>query len=54
MAHTQERTAEQIADAITETIGGYPDNGATRPKVERGGHLNDVEWAAQIARSKKE
>ena len=49
-AHIRRQVAEEIATAITEIIGGYPDNGATRPKRERGAHLNDAEWAAHIAR----
>lgn len=43
-------TAERIANRIDTTIGGYPDNDVERPKVERGEHLNDREWAASIAR----
>jgi hypothetical protein len=53
-ARVRSRVAEEIADGIETTIGGYPDNDAERPKVERGGHLNDVQWAAQIARGRKE
>jgi hypothetical protein len=41
---------EEIASAIEETIGGYPGNGAERPKVEVGQHVNDAQWAARIAR----
>ncbi|MFI7628431.1 hypothetical protein [Microbispora rosea] len=48
--HIRAAVAEEIATAITQIIGGYPDNGATRPKAEWGGHLNDAEWAAHLAR----
>jgi len=54
VARARSRVAEEIATEIETTIGGYPDNEVKRPKVERGGHLNDAQWAAQIARSKKE
>lgn len=48
--HIRAAVAEEIAAAITHIIGGYPDNGATRPRAEFGGHLNDAEWAAHLAR----
>lgn len=41
---------QQIAREIEDTIGQYPDNEVTRPKVETGLHLNDWQWAARIAR----
>ncbi len=42
--------AEEIAAEIERVIGGYPDNAEIRPKMKRGGFLNDADWAAQIAR----
>jgi hypothetical protein len=42
--------AKTIAEQIEAIVGGYPDNEVERPKVERGEHLNDREWAASIAR----
>lgn len=44
--------AEDIASKVEATIGGYPDNEVERPKVERGEHLSDFAWAAQIARER--
>lgn len=49
-ADERRKVAEQIAAEIKEVIGSYPDNEAIRPRYERGGFLNDSQWAAQIAR----
>lgn len=55
--HLQERAAivraevaEEIAQAIEATIGGYPHNDAARPKLDVAEFANDAAWAAQIAR----
>jgi hypothetical protein len=54
MARTRALVAEEIATDVEVTIGGYPGNDAQRPKVEVGLHANDAQWAAQIARARKE
>lgn len=50
LAKARGEVAEEIAAAIEETVGGYPDNDAERPKVGCGELLNDADWAARIAR----
>ena len=42
--------AERIARAIETTFAANARGELDRPKVERGGFLNDREWAAAIAR----
>lgn len=49
-ADERRKVAEEIAVEIERVIGSYPDNVETRPRYERGGFLNDAQWAALIAR----
>jgi hypothetical protein len=43
-------TRRQIAEEIEATFAANARSELDRPKVERGGFLNDREWAAAIAR----
>jgi hypothetical protein len=43
-------TRRKVAEEIAETFAANARNELGRPKVERGGFLNDREWAVAIAR----
>jgi metal-dependent amidase/aminoacylase/carboxypeptidase family protein len=45
------RTREQVAQDIETTAAASKASTLDRPRYERGGFLNDWQWAAQVARN---